>query len=111
MVMVGAGHMSKPFAKPKPKQAMQLLLTQIQQQLPFGMSEAEICAGKCIGCPKKLMEYMSMETDHWQAQLDAGQPILLGDISRLAHISKKVCRSLARNGLVSSVKREKKIIS
>jgi hypothetical protein len=86
--------------KPNTKTAMALLLNQIEETFPFDKPEVEICAGKCIGCPKKVLEYLSTEVDHWQAQLNDNETPLLGDISRLALIGKKAHRSLARNNLV-----------
>ena len=89
------------YLKPNTQVAMQQLIEQINDVMPFGMSEAEICAGKCLGCPKKLVEYISSEIDHHQATLDSGDKPSLADISDLARIATKVRRSLARNGLVS----------
>ncbi|MBL4910181.1 MAG: hypothetical protein JKX78_09265 [Alteromonadaceae bacterium] len=86
--------------KPDPTTAMTVLLQQINDTFPFDKPEAEICAGKCTGCPKKVLEYVSSEVDYYQAQLDDKQTPLLGDISRLALIAKKSHRSLARNKLV-----------
>jgi len=86
--------------KPNATTAMTLLLQQINDTFPFDKPEAEICAGKCIGCPKKVLEYLSMEMDYYQSQLDAKQTPLLGDISRLALIAKKSHRSLKRNKLI-----------
>jgi len=47
--------------KPNTRIAMQQLIAEINEVMPFGLSEAEICAGKCLGCPKKLLEYISSE--------------------------------------------------
>ena len=88
--------------KPDAKTAMTLLLQQINDTFPFDKPEAEICAGKCTGCPKKVLEYLSSEVDYYQAQLDDNQTPLLGDISRLALVAKKSYRSLVRNNLISS---------
>jgi len=86
--------------KPNSRIALQQIINQINTVMPFGLSEAEICAGKCIGCPKKLTEFMSMEVDYWQSQLDNNEPILLGDVSRLANIGAKVFKGLKKNGLI-----------
>ncbi|PCI60613.1 MAG: hypothetical protein COB35_08705 [Gammaproteobacteria bacterium] len=86
--------------KPDVQTAMKMLLQQINETFPFAMPEAEICAGKCVGCPKKVLEYLSSEVDYYQAQLDNEQTPLLGDISRLALVAKKSHRSLSRNKLV-----------
>jgi hypothetical protein len=86
--------------KPDTSKAMQLLIEQIQAHFPFDKPEAEICAGKCIGCPKKTLEFLATEVDYWQAKLDANEPPLLGDISRLALLGRKAHRSLVRNNLL-----------
>jgi len=86
--------------KPSTSVAMQVLIEQIQTALPFEKPEYEICAGKCVGCPKKMLEYMGSELDHYQCQLDNAQTPTLGEISDLARIAKKVHRNMARNNLV-----------
>jgi len=86
--------------KPNTRIAMQQLIAEINEVMPFGLSEAEICAGKCLGCPKKLLEYISSEVAYYQSQLDNGVLTSLADISNLARIATKVRRSLARNGLI-----------
>lgn len=86
--------------KPNTATAMQILITQIQTALPFDKSEHEICAGKCVGCPKKMLEYMGGELDHYQCQLNNSETPTLGEISDLARIAKKVHRNMARNDLV-----------
>lgn len=86
--------------KPNTRIAMQQLIAEINEVMPFGLSEAEICAGKCLGCPKKLLEYISSEVAYYQSQLDNGVLTSLADISNLARIATKVHRSLDRNGLI-----------
>lgn len=79
---------------------MKMLIEQVQSALPFERPEHEICAGKCVGCPKKMLEYMGSELDHYQCQLDNEVIPSLGEISDLARVAKKVHRSMARNSLV-----------
>ncbi len=86
--------------KPRPTQAMQQLIEEIQSALPFGLSEHDICAGVCVGCPKKSMEYISSEIDYWQCRLANNETPTLGDISDLARIGKKVYRAMAKNNLI-----------
>ncbi|MGL1956794.1 MAG: hypothetical protein OCD00_05695 [Colwellia sp.] len=86
--------------KPNTSTAMTLLIKQIKTALPFDLPEHEVCAGKCVGCPKKMLEYMGCELDHHQCQLDNSEIPSLGEISDLARIAKKVHRSMARNNLV-----------
>jgi len=86
--------------KPNTSIAMQRLIEQIQSALPFEMPEHEICAGKCVGCPKKMLEYIGSELDHYQCQLNNEIHPTLGEISDLARIAKKVHRNMAKNSLV-----------
>jgi len=86
--------------KPNTSIAMKMLIEQIQVALPFEKPEHEICAGKCIGCPKKMLEYIGSELDHYQCQLDNAEIPTLGEISGLAIIAKKVHRNMAKNHLV-----------
>lgn len=79
---------------------MKMLIEQIQTALPFEKPEHEICAGKCVGCAKKMLEYMGSELDHYQCQLDNGATPTLGEISDLARVAKKVQRNMVRNNLV-----------
>ena len=86
--------------KPNTSTAMKLLIHQIQTALPFEKPEHEICAGKCVGCAKKMLEYMGSELDHYQCQLNNEETPTLGEISNLARIAKKVHRNMVRNSLV-----------
>jgi len=79
---------------------MRKLIAEIKMALPFGISEHDICAGVCIGCPKKSMEYISSEIDYWECRLANDEAPTLGDISDLARIGKKVYRAMTKNNLV-----------
>jgi len=86
--------------KPDTSTAMTILINQVKDALPFEIPEHEICAGKCIGCPKKMMEYIGFEVDYWQCKLNNDDIPSLGDVSDLARIAKKVHRSMSKNNLV-----------
>jgi len=86
--------------KPAPITAMENLIGQIKAAMPFGMPEAELCSGECIGCPKKLLEYLDTEVEYWESKLTDGEQPTLGDISRLAKCSKKIYAALGKNKLV-----------
>lgn len=86
--------------KPNTSTAMRVLIEQIQTTLPFEKSELEICAGKCVGCPKKMLEYIGSELDHYQCQLNIGETPSLGELSDLARIAKKIHRNMLKNNLV-----------
>lgn len=86
--------------KPNTQTAMQELIEQVRGAIPFDMPEADICTGKCVGCPKKLLEFLDQELDDWESRLQDEETPKLGEITRLAKTSKKVHKALARNGLV-----------
>ena len=86
--------------KPNPPTAMQNLITQVRGEFPFTVPEAQICAGKCVGCPKKLLELVDTELCDWESRLANGETPLLGDISRLAKLCKNIRRGLVRNNLL-----------
>jgi hypothetical protein len=86
--------------KPKPINAMSDLITQVRQDFPFTLPEAQICAGKCVGCPKKLLELADTELSEWESRLERGETPLLGDISRLGKLCKNIRRGLVKNSLV-----------
>jgi len=86
--------------KPDRHTAMSTLIKQVRDEFPFTLPEAQICAGKCVGCPKKLLELADTELSHWEVRLASEEQPLLGDISRLAKLCKNIRRGLARNHLV-----------
>ena len=87
--------------KPDRKTAMTILIEQVRDDFPFSMPEAQICAGKCVGCPKKLLEIVDTELTEWESRLSIGETPSFGDIRCLAKLCKNVRRGLVRNGLLS----------
>jgi hypothetical protein len=87
--------------KPPVAEAMAQLVAQVRTAVPFDTPANELCAGPCRGCPKKLLEYLDMELCDWQQRLQANEQPSLGDVQCLAKLSRKIYRSLQRNGLVS----------
>lgn len=85
--------------RPDPGRAMAALIAQIRATLPFDIPAAELCRGPCVGCPKKLLEFMELALADWQAELDAGDVPSLGELQRRGRQAKKVARALAANGL------------
>ena len=86
--------------KPDTPTAMNSLLGQIREVFPFEMPEADICAGTCTGCPKKLLEFLGSEVDGWECKLADGENPTFGDLDRLAKCSQKIYTSLQKNQLV-----------
>lgn len=87
-------------AKPGTREAMQRLIEEIRQSLPFDLPEAQLCNGPCTGCPKKLLEFMDTELEQWQSRLRQGDEPRLGDISKLARSARKVHRVFELNRLL-----------
>jgi hypothetical protein len=87
--------------KPNRATAMTNLIVQVREDFPFTLPQAQICAGKCVGCPKKLLELVDMELCDWESRLTNSELPLLGDITRLGKLCKNVRRGLVRNNLLN----------
>lgn len=88
--------------KPDTTIAMRQLIQKVRSIIPFDIPEEAICSGICRGCAKKLLEFLDMELEDWEARLASGDHPKLGDIQKLAKQSQKIYTSLQRNGLVAS---------
>jgi hypothetical protein len=86
--------------KPDVNTAMQQLIIDVREAFPFAMPEAELCAGKCVGCPKKLLEIVDTELCDWESKLAQGEQPTFGDLHRLGKLCKNIHRGLKRNNLV-----------
>ncbi len=86
--------------KPDTSTAMQNLIAEVRAELPFGASEAQLCADSCQGCSMKLLEFLEMELDDWERKLLQGVQPRFGDIHRMGKICKKVYMVLKKNGLI-----------
>jgi hypothetical protein len=87
--------------KPNTAAAMQSLIDQIRQRLPFDLNQARLCRGPCHGCPKKLLEYLDSELCDRQASLTGGETPTFGDIQRLARTGHRIHQVLVRNGIIN----------
>jgi hypothetical protein len=87
--------------KPSTSIAMLQLIEEARSQIPFNTPSAELCAGPCRGCPKKLLEFLDSELEDWQELLGQDQQPSLGDVQKLAKRCRKIYRSLEVNGLIS----------
>ncbi|TCK02647.1 hypothetical protein [Marinobacterium mangrovicola] len=85
--------------KPDTRTAMQALIAQARQSLPFTLPEAQLCDGICNGCSKKLLDFVDGELEEWQARIDTGEIPRLGDLEKLGRTLRKVYRVLQRNAL------------
>ncbi|SEF64494.1 hypothetical protein [Marinobacterium lutimaris] len=86
--------------KPDTRAAMQALISQAREKLPFTLPEAQLCDGICNGCSKKLLDYADAELDDWQARIDTGEVPRLGDLEKLGRTLRKIYRVIERNVLL-----------
>jgi len=86
--------------KPKTPAAMQQLIKQVREALPFDMPEAYLCDGVCKGCSLKLLDYLDLELTNWEDRLKDGEIPDLADIQRIAKTSRKFHRVLDKSGVL-----------
>ena len=87
--------------KPDTSNAMRELITQVRVHIPFDeMNDARVCSGTCIGCAKKLLEYLEQEIISWETSLAQNEIPTLGDINKLARSSKKIYKVLQLNNIL-----------
>lgn len=82
---------------------MRALIRQVRGAIPFEDPAAQACPELCKGCTPKLLELLDMELGAWEERLEQGERPTLGDVDRLAKMSKKIYRVLQQNGLVGSL--------
>lgn len=86
--------------KPDTTTAMNSLIEQIREAIPFDTPQEELCDGPCTGCPKKLMEYLDTQLEECESDIAVGEKPSLGDLQRLAKTSRKIHAVLKKNGLI-----------
>ena len=86
--------------KPDTTTAMRRLIAEVRTAIPFAAPQARVCTGACDRCSLKLLTFLETELEDWERRLDGGEKPKLGEVSRLAHTSRKVYAVLRRNGLV-----------
>ena len=86
--------------KPDTSTAMRQLIQDVKGAMPFDLPSGQLCGGLCVGCPKKLLNYLEDELARWQSFLDDGAVPSLGDLNRLGRCSQKVYCALQKNQLV-----------
>jgi len=73
------------------------LIDQVRNTLPFDSADTSLCSDECSGCSKKLLEFIGMELDDWEARLAGGHVPTFGELHKLGQTCKKVYRVLQRN--------------
>ena len=77
------------------------IINAARASIPFTLTEAELCAGICHGCSKKLLNFLELELESWEYRLKQGERPTFGDVQRLAKTSKKIFNALAKSGLTN----------
>ncbi|BBM03514.1 hypothetical protein [Microbulbifer sp. GL-2] len=86
--------------KPNTSTAILQIIQQAREVLPFTMPAAQLCAGPCKVCPKKLLELLDNEIIDWEQKLEKGETPTLGDVNKFGRLCKKIHRAISNNGLI-----------
>lgn len=88
--------------KPNRTLAMKLIIDQAKRELPLYEPDTFVCGieGKCIGCPKKLMELVESELSYWEHTISRGIAPNFDDIRRFGKLCTNVKRGLVRNNIL-----------
>ncbi|MFA0813122.1 hypothetical protein [Microbulbifer epialgicus] len=86
--------------KPNTCTAIRQIIQQVRETLPFTMPAAELCAGPCKGCAKKLLELLDGEIMDWEQRLDSGEIPTLGDVNKFGRLCQKIHKAIENNGLI-----------
>lgn len=88
--------------KPDTRTAMRQIIAEVRAALPFSMPATELCAGPCLGCAKKLLEYLDQEIEAWEQRLNEDDKPTLGEVSKFAKTCTRIHNAIAANGLIQS---------
>jgi len=92
--------------KPSTTEAMQQLIKQLRQVIPFELAMDDVCNDDCRGCSVKLLEYLQSEIDSWEYRLQQQQIPDFRDLTRLQRSGRKIYATMQRNGLINGDDRE-----
>ncbi|WP_028876561.1 hypothetical protein [Teredinibacter turnerae] len=87
--------------KPSTPIAMRELLDRIAKTFPLHAPSSSVCSKRCVGCPKKMLEFLDAEASSWQAQLAAGREPTLGELHKLGKTAARLHRVFKLNGLIA----------
>ncbi len=92
--------MNQMAIKPDTRTAMKKLIADIRAAIPFDMPLANICNCPCTGCSKKLLDYLDMQLEEKEAEVEAGSIPSLGELNRLKKSATKIHATLIKNGVI-----------
>jgi len=87
--------------KPNTKEAMENLISEARQKIPFNLSFDGFCEGRCEECPEKLLEFLDTDLSDWEFRLKRGDVPSLENVHRLANDCKKIYQILKRKGFIN----------
>ncbi|MBZ0167248.1 MAG: hypothetical protein K8I00_10625 [Candidatus Omnitrophica bacterium] len=86
--------------KPNTKVAMEKLIKEARQKIPFNLSFDGYCEGRCDECPEKLLEFLDMNLSDWDDRLTRGDLPNLGDVHAVARDCKEIYAILKKKGFI-----------
>ncbi len=85
--------------KPNAKVAMENLIKEAREKIPFDISFDGHCEGRCDECPEKLLEFLDIDLSGWESRLKRGDTPDLGDVHTLARDCKEIYAIVRKKGL------------
>lgn len=94
--------------KPDVKAAMENLIKEAREKLPFNYPFESECEGRCEECPFKLMEFLDIDLCDWEDRLKREETPTLTDLHRLGRDCKEIHDILLKQGFIKdeSIKTE-----
>jgi hypothetical protein len=86
--------------KPNTKVAMEKLIKEARQKIPFNLSLDGNCEGRCDECPFKLLEFLDIELSDWESRLKRGDIPNLGDVHTMGRSCQEIYDILQNKGFV-----------
>ena len=86
--------------KPNTKTAMENLIKEAREKIPFNLSMDGNCEGRCDVCPFKLIEFLDTDFSIWESRLKRGDIPNLGDVHTLGRQCKELYAILQEKGFV-----------
>lgn len=85
--------------KPNAKVAMENLIREAREKIPFDLSFDGHCEGRCDECPEKLLEFLDIDLSGWESRLKRGDTPDLGDVHTLARDCQEIYTIVRKKGL------------
>ncbi|MCR4336759.1 MAG: hypothetical protein NUV91_03010 [Candidatus Omnitrophica bacterium] len=76
--------------KPDTKTAMESLIKEAREKIPFNLSFDGHCEGRCDECPEKLLEFLDIDLSDWESRLKRGDLPSIGDVHSLGRQCKEI---------------------